>query len=196
MDKAKSDGAKGLKLPSTGLRPDWIECDERVYVPREDLAEATCTFTLTSLWSHWTRTATRSTRASREPSSPTRTATRSCARTAAARCSTGMAAGSSSTRHTRPTSATARTAAQGSSHEGRWRAGRVRPMRSHVLRRAAQRATQVHGRRLHEVDGEEFRGPARWMDQGNVLRVRESLRRPLPELHGRARRRPEGVHGR
>lgn len=45
MDKAKNDGAKGLKLPSTGLRPDWIECDERVYVPREDLAEATCTFT-------------------------------------------------------------------------------------------------------------------------------------------------------
>lgn len=45
MDKAKNDGAKGLKLPSTGLRPDWIECDERVYVPREDLAEATCAFT-------------------------------------------------------------------------------------------------------------------------------------------------------
>lgn len=45
MDKEKNDGAKGLKLPSTGLRPDWIECDERVYVPREDLAEATCTFT-------------------------------------------------------------------------------------------------------------------------------------------------------
>ena len=48
----------------------------------------------------------------------------------------------------------------------------------------------------YDVDGEEFRAPARWMDHGNVLRVLDRLRRPLSELHGRARRRPEGVHGR